>query len=155
MLMSMLACFLMIFVTVSDIFSRYVFKYSIPGVFELSETLMTLVVFLGLALAQQERAHLRAELFISRISRRFRSWFELFAHVLGLIFWGAITVMSFHNAWDSFLIGEYKEGLMKFPIWPVRWFLAFGVLLMCLQLVVDIQTVIRTHPHARVGHNEG
>jgi TRAP-type C4-dicarboxylate transport system permease small subunit len=99
---------------------------------------MVLVVFLGLGLAQQERAHIRAELFISKTSKPVRRYFDLFAHLLGFLFWTAIAVTSFYKAYDSSVTGEYKEGLIKFPVWPVRWALAFGVLLLCLQLLIDI-----------------
>ena len=145
MIASMMACFSMVFVTVIDITSRQFFQYAIPGVFELSETLMVMVVFLGLGLAQQERAHLRAELFISKTPRHIRRYFDLFAHVSGLFFWGAMAIMSFYKAWGSFIVGEYKEGLIKFPVWPVRWFLAFGLLLLFVQLVLDIQDTYRSN----------
>jgi len=134
----------MVIVTVSDVFSRHLLHHSIPGVFEFSETLMVIVVFLGLGLAQQERAHIRSELFISKTSNRVRRYFDLFAHLMGFFFWTAVTFASFYTAWDSFITGEYKEGLIKFPVWPVRWVLAFGVLLLCLQLLVDIHVVFQS-----------
>lgn len=144
MMVSMASCFLMVIITVADVLSRHFLKRAIAGVFELNEVLMVMVVFLGLGIAQEEKAHIRAELLISRASIQVRRWFDIFAHSVGFLFWGVIFIQSISKAWDSFLTREYKEGLIKFPVWPVRWALVIGVLLLCLQLLSDIYATFRS-----------
>jgi len=140
MMISMGSCFFMIVITVLDVFSRHILGQAIAGVFELNEVLMVCIVFLGLGFAQKERSHIRAELFVSRLSPKWHHGFELFSFSLGFLFWTTLFIQSAAKAWDSFLIGEYKEGLIKFPLWPARWALAFGLFLLCLQLLKDIHT---------------
>lgn len=138
MMIAMASCFFMVIITILDVLSRHLLKQPIPGVIELNEVLMVAVVFLGLGFAQKEGAHIRAELFISRLSQKWRKRFESFALVLGLVFWTLLLIQSTSKAWESFLTKEYREGLIKFPIWPARWALAIGIGLLCLQLIKDI-----------------
>jgi TRAP-type C4-dicarboxylate transport system permease small subunit len=138
MTVSMASCFFMIIISIADVFSRHLLGQAIAGVFELSEVLMVLVVFLGLGAAQKEGSHIRAELVISHFSGRVRNGLDLFAHVLGFLFWAILFTQCAAKALESWSTGEYKEGLMKFPIWPARWAIAVGLLLICLQLLLDI-----------------
>lgn len=138
MVIAMASCFFMVIITILDVTSRHLLKQPIAGVIELNEVLMVAVVFLGLGFAQKEGAHIRAELFISRLSKRQRKRFDVFALMISLLFWTILLVQSLSKAWDSFLTKEYREGLIKFPIWPARWALAFGIGLLCFQLVREI-----------------
>jgi TRAP-type C4-dicarboxylate transport system permease small subunit len=138
MIVSMASCFFMIVITMADVFSRHVFGKAIAGVFELSEVLMVVLVFLGLGFAQEEKSHIRAELLLSHLSARARRGFDLFAQVLSFLFWGVLLTQCTLKAIESFTTGEYKEGLMKFPMWPARWAIAAGLLLICLQLLKEI-----------------
>lgn len=138
MFVSMGSCFFMIIITILDVFSRNLIGQAIVGVFELNEILMVCIVFLGLGIAQKERAHIRAELFVFRLSPRWYRRFEVFAYLMGFLFWTILCIQSTKKAWESFLTGEYKEGLIKFPMWPARWALALGLLILCLQLLKDI-----------------
>jgi TRAP-type C4-dicarboxylate transport system permease small subunit len=138
MILSMGSCLLMVALTVMDVFGRYVLGKPLPGVIEFNEVLMVCVVFLGLGLSQKEKAQIRAELLISRLSPMWRKKFDLIALFLSAAFWLVLLVPSSSKAWSSFLIGEYREGLLKFPIWPARWALVLGILLMWLQLLRDI-----------------
>lgn len=138
MIISMASCFFMVAFTIMDVFGRHFLKQPIPGVIEFNEVMMIFVVYLGLGLAQREKAHIRAELFVSRLSLKWRGRFEGFSLFLATAFWTILFTQTATKAWNSYLIGEYREGLIKFPIWPARWALAVGVLLMSLQLFRDI-----------------
>lgn len=138
LIISMANCFFMVVVTILDVLSRHLLKQPVPGVIELNEVLMIGIVFLGLGVAQKQNSHIRAELFVSRLSPERKWYFDLVALIVSLAFWALILMQAIPKAWQSFLVGEYREGLIKFPLWPARWMLAVGVLVMCLQLVADI-----------------
>ena len=140
MILSMANCFFMIIITIMDIVSRHLLKLPVPGVIELNEVLMVGIVFLGLGMAQKEKSHIRAELFVSRLSSLWRKRSDIFALIFSTCFWTILLIKAVPKAWHSFMIGEYREGLIKFPIWPARWALAIGILIMCLQLLADIYT---------------
>lgn len=139
LIVSMANCFLMVFVTIVDVLSRHLLKQPVPGVIELNEVLMIGIVFLGLGVAQQEQTHIRAELFVSRLSPKRKRILDIVGLFFSLGFWMIVLTQAVPRAWDSFMIGEYREGLIKFPLWPARLMLAVGVLVMCMQVVIDIR----------------
>jgi TRAP-type transport system small permease protein len=146
--LSMANCFSMVIITMLDVFSRHLLNRAIPGVIELNEVLMVGIVFLGLGMAQKEKSHIRAELLVSRLSKGRRKLSDLLATICSLGFWGILLFQSAPRAWDAFLTGEYREGLIKFPLWPARGALALGLFILCLQLLVDLyrETTSRSHP---------
>lgn len=142
MILSMSSCLFMVAITVLDVFARHMIGRPVPGVTEFNEVLMVCVVFLGLGLSQKDKAQIRAELFISRMSPKWRKALDLFSLVMGWGFWTLLAVLAVSRGWGSFVMGEYREGLLKFPIWPARWALAIGMILMSIQLIRDIVTRI-------------
>lgn len=136
---SMGCCIFMVAITVLDVFSRHALAKPIPGVIELNEVLLVCVVYLGLGLSQKDGAQIRAELFISHLAPSIRKIFDVFSAIVAFAFWAAVLVQSATKAWSSFVIGEYREGLLKFPVWPARWALAIGTFLICLQLLSDMK----------------
>ena len=58
--------------TTADVLSRDLFNHPIPGAVELSEYLLSIFILLGLAYAQQAKAHVGVSLFTSRLSREFQ-----------------------------------------------------------------------------------
>ena len=140
MILSMANCFFMVIITILDIASRHLLRQPVPGVIELNEVLMVGIVFFGLGMAQREKSHIRAELFTSKMSDMWQNRMDLLALGLSMCFWVILLAQALPKAVDSFMTGEYREGLIKFPIWPARIALAAGILIMCLQLLADIYT---------------
>lgn len=64
---SIFAVFAMTVMTTLDVISRLILKDSIKGLYELTSAIMVLVVFLGLAYAQEQKAHVAVDLFTSRL----------------------------------------------------------------------------------------
>lgn len=150
MLISMTNCFIMVIITILDVLSRHLLHRPIPGVIELNEVFMVGIVFLGLGMAQKEKSHIRAELFVSRMPPKLRRIFDLFALIFSTCFWVILLTQALPKAWGSYLTGEYREGLIKFPIWPARWALAIGLLIICLQLFRDFYRTIVSNEHEMI-----
>lgn len=108
----------------------------IPSTHEFMATMMVAAVFLGLAQAQQQRAHIQldsVQVFGAKVGRRFEPLHYL-AHGL---FYGLVAWFGWIAAAHSFRTGEFAAGLIDFPIWPARIALAFGASAMTLQCLVD------------------
>lgn len=148
---SMANCFIMVIITILDVLSRHLLHRPVPGVIELNEVLMVGIVFLGLGMAQKEKSHIRAELFVSRLPPRLRRLFDLLALVFSTCFWAILLTQALPRAWGSYLTGEYREGLIKFPIWPARWALAIGILILCLQLARDFYRTLSSNEYETSG----
>ena len=61
---------------------------------------------------------------------------------LSAAFFLAIAWFGMRGAVHSFSVGEFAPGLINFPIWPARFFLAFGALLMGAQCLADTLGVL-------------
>lgn len=114
------------------------FGRPVAGAYELIETLLVGAIFLAIAAAQQNRAHISVDLVRSRLGIRGRAALA----VLSVIGSGAFFALVAHYGWSAFgrswASGEFRQGLLAFPVWPARLVLALGASLMVLQCLRDL-----------------
>ena len=120
---------------VGDVVRRSLTGRSIPGMIELVETFMALEVFLGLAHAEAQGVHVRMSLATNLMPfpvRRAVKTFGMVVCILGSVWfaWGSII-----RAIDATAVGEVKPGLLRFPVYPARWAIAFGFSILIFEYV--------------------
>jgi TRAP-type C4-dicarboxylate transport system permease small subunit len=125
-------------VVVLDVACRFLFNYPLHGATELSELLLVVMVFIGLAAAQQGRQNYAIDMVTRNLPMTVQSALELLAHVFCLVVVVALAWFSMRQALESFNRGEASFGIIPFPVWPARVVLAFGLWLLALQFVCDI-----------------
>ncbi len=118
-----------------DVVSRLITGKSIPGVIEIEEFMMILIVFLSMAFVQKNKGHVRIDLVFERLPERARGTLEIFNYVVCLV---VFAIMS----WQTVLQTEKKIGEVSFALGiPISIFFAvaaFGVLLFTLVLLRDL-----------------
>jgi TRAP-type transport system small permease protein len=124
---------------VADVGWRTASGGSIPGMIELIETFMVVVVFLGLAYAETSGAHVRMNLVTRLLPFKVRrvvkaAGMGICAAVSGWMAWA-----STHRAVLATVSGEVRPGLLYFPVWPSRILIAVGFALMMLEYVVRMR----------------
>lgn len=123
---------------VADVVRRQVTGRSIPGMIELIETFMVVVVFLGLAHAEEAKVHVRMSLVtgvLPFVIRRVVKVFGMFACMLGSAWFAWAT---WERALLSVTTGEVKPGLLRFPVWPARLVIAVGFAVLAVEYVARI-----------------
>ncbi|GAB5467452.1 MAG: hypothetical protein Kilf2KO_04820 [Rhodospirillales bacterium] len=133
-----LGLFMMMAIGAVDAFSTKVLSAPLPGVYELTETLMVMSAFLALALAQANDGHIRVTIFVGLLSPRWRALLDLFGALLTALLFIAIAWFGWASAIHSFAVGEFSPGSLPIPIWPARLALALGASLMVVQSAVDL-----------------
>jgi len=123
---------------VTDVARRTVTGRSIPGMVEMVETFMALEVFLGLAHAEAEGVHVRMSLITNLMNFRIRRLVKTFGMavcILGSVWfaWGSTL-----RAIEATSVGEVKPGLLRFPVWPARWAIAFGFAVLIVEYVARV-----------------
>ena len=123
---------------VGDVVRRSLTGRSIPGMIELVETFMALEVFLGLAHAEAQGVHVRMSLATNLMPfpvRRAVKTFGMVTCLLGSAWfaWGSIV-----RAIDATAVGEVKPGLLRFPVYPARWAIAFGFFILIFEYVARV-----------------
>jgi len=123
---------------VADVVGTQGFNAPIPGVREITESTMVLIVFGALAYTQVRRAHIRVELIYLQCGGRARAALDVIAHSLALLFFGVMLWQGVGEALFSWQINESTFGLVRFPLYPARIILVAGLSLMMLRLAIDL-----------------
>lgn len=131
MLMSM-------FLGVADILGTQVLSMPVPGPREITESTMVLIVFGALAYTQVRRAHIRVELLYTTRGPRTQALMDVVTDLAAIVFYSLMLWQAVLEAQFSWRISEATFGAVRFPLLPARLFLAFGVGLMIVRLLLDL-----------------
>ena len=133
----------MMFLTTADVVLRYIFNSPLPGVYILCEMLMIGAVYPAAAYVQQQKGHVRVDVFIDRIKGIPRSTLELSTLFLALLSFGLVCWQGERLAWEAWITGDHEMGLMEYPYWPAKTVMTLGIGLLCVRLATDIRDQIR------------
>jgi TRAP-type C4-dicarboxylate transport system permease small subunit len=134
----------MMLITMADVAMRSVFNSPLEGAYEITEFLMAGVVFLGLAYMQREKGHLAIEIFTERMPPWARSAVRIFGYLVALVLFSAIAYETSQLAYEAWDVQDYTMGAARLPLWPVKTAIAFGSILFCIRLVVDMACDLET-----------
>ena len=129
---------IMILSTTIDTSLRFIINFPIPGVFELNEVLLVIVIYLGITWTQIERGHTRVVVVLSRMPIRRAIKLDIICWILCFLFLGIMGLQSGKEALRSFKINEFRWGAVQMPIWWAKALIPLGCWLTCIQLLVDI-----------------
>jgi TRAP-type mannitol/chloroaromatic compound transport system permease small subunit len=123
---------------VADVVGTKFLDYPVPGTLEFTESTMVLIVFGALAYAQQRRAHIRVELLYGHAGPRGKSFMEVVTHVVAFAFFALLAWQGIGELRYSWEIREATMGTVRFPLYPARFLLVLGAVLLLLRLALDI-----------------
>lgn len=132
------ATLLITLVIVVDVAGRALFNAPLHMSTEISELLMVVLVYLGLAAAQQNRQNFAIDIASRRLPAAVQALVETLGYVFSLALIATLAWLSTKQAYSAFERGEAGFGIISFPIWPARFILALGLWLLALQLLCDI-----------------
>lgn len=136
--LSGIAMLLMMIAGSLDIIGTNVFGWPVPAAFEFMATMMVVVVFFALSLAQARKAHLRVEVVYNHMPAFLQYAVDILQYAVTTAFFGLIAYFGWKAAALGFSQGEYASGIINFPIWPARLALAVGASMMTLQCLFDL-----------------
>lgn len=125
-------------ITLADVIPRYLFGRGLYGTVEIGEVALVSAVWLGLAYAELDRAHVRTNIVTGRISPRAARVMRLFGYTIMLLFVAWLCWESVFRAIHSVELREYRFGIVRVPIWPGKVALAIGTLLMAIQAGLEL-----------------
>jgi len=134
-LSAMAALIIMLLVTV-DVLMRRFLNMPITGSFEISCSLLVVIVFCCVAWVMTERGHIVVDIITSKYPQRLgvvMSSFALFCSmiIVGLICWGSIRF-----GLEQARVGEASV-LLRLPVAPFVFVLAFGSALLTLVILIQ------------------
>jgi TRAP-type transport system small permease protein len=124
----------LMFLTVADVISRDFFNKPLPGVFELSEYMLCVIILLGAAYTQQVKGHVSVDFLTSRFPLKARMTIELLTTLLSL-------VMATLVVWQGFVVGLEETGvsdMLRIPKAPFMVLVGAGGIVLWLELLIGL-----------------
>ncbi|KMK65926.1 TRAP transporter small permease subunit [Puniceibacterium sp. IMCC21224] len=122
---------------VTNVLMRYGFNAPVKGTLELTESALPLMIFLSLALTQFEGGHIKVVILTQHLAPGGQRATKVIAMLLGagLFAWAAYAGWIMTE--KSYRIGELERGSIRFPIWPIKGAVFFGLLMLSIQFLID------------------
>ena len=126
--------------TFLNVISRAAFDSPVPGVVDLAALCLVLAVFLSLGEAEVSEAHVRMQIFTSRMRPRLRNAVRALAMAISTAFLGLMIWASYLRLYRSFQSKEVIIGTIPLNVWPFRFVVMAGLFVMaCICLIKCIQ----------------
>lgn len=135
---------LIVVLTFSDVFARYVFAHPIPGASEIIQFAMAMAIFTALPLVTHANGHITVDLFTCNLSRRKKAYLQLPAELLSGV---ALAVIAW-RLWVQ--AAEYAQNhsatiVLDLSMAPLAYamsvFAAVSVVLVGLRFVEALRAV--------------
>lgn len=140
--MATLALFLIMIVTVVDVFARSLLGRSVPGMIESAEVILVAAAFLGLGYAQRMKAHVSTAVFVQAMPPQVARGIRLASTAALAVCIAATAWVSAQRAWGAWRAGEVRFGLVEIPQWPARAAIAIGFVLLLLEVLRDLRALV-------------
>lgn len=127
----------MVLLTVADVVGRYFFNRPVTGTTELTELMVVVVGFLGLAWCAVKGAHLTVDLLMSRLPPKFGAIVDIFTYSAGLVLCVIIAWRNFIEGINVERLG-YTTALIELPEFPFYWVIGFGFALLCVVMAAQL-----------------
>jgi len=122
---------LMMFLTAADVCLRYLFSRPIMGAYELTEVMLVILVFLGLAYTAVTKGHISVTILFSYLPQRAQSVLDSAINLVGTVIFSLICWQSIIYMQEKMQAGDATEVLL-IPMYPVIAVSAFGSALLSL-----------------------
>jgi TRAP-type C4-dicarboxylate transport system permease small subunit len=120
-----------------DVLGRYLFNKPILGTYEIFEILLPAIVLLGLGYTQGDNAHVRVEIFVSRLPSRKQTILSFVTNGLALL----ISVLILWRGW-VLTIAYWRMGrtipTIEVPMFLPQLLVPLGALMLILVLIVQM-----------------
>ncbi len=136
-IISTISIVIIMFLNVADTIYRWL---GIPayGIFELNGLLVGINLFLGLALVQKNRKHVTVDILGKPKSHAAQLFLTFMPYVVGSVFFSWLTYICWGKLVDAVNTHEVIQGLVQFPMWPLKSAFFLGILLLTIQLLIDL-----------------
>ena len=129
-------------VVVLNIVLRAVLGKPLLGTVDYVNILMALTIALGLAYCGLQNGHIAVEFIVEKLSNKRQAVLSLIINLLGLFFWG-VSVWYMAAYARNMMATNLLAGTISIPMYPVVYLIAFGLLALCLVLVLKVSDAVR------------
>ncbi len=146
--------FIIMFAINLDVSGRIFFNQPVYGTLGLIRTLLVFLIFLSIGFAQVRKAHIRVGFLIKRMKPDTRQMVIILGLIYDFVIIAMLSYGGFKVAYKSFVTREAMSGIINFPVWPGRYAVAVGLLLLLAQYPVDIINYYRQYKEGKKAISE-
>ncbi|MFH1487611.1 MAG: TRAP transporter small permease [Pseudomonadota bacterium] len=127
---------IMMFLTMTDVVLRYIFRSPITGAYEVMEYMMAILIPFGIVYCAHERGHVSVDIIFDLLSKPVKI---LLNCITSLIVLGLFLLVAWQNillimeTYDSRL----TSSVLYIPTYPFVCAVALGFVALCLVLLID------------------
>lgn len=133
----------MVVAIAADVVVRNSTGGSLPGMIETAETSLVVSVFFGLAWAGVNGEHVAVTLLTDRFNKIWTRVVNIFIWALSSLFIAWLIYASTLRAMDSTRMLEERFGLVRWPVYPMRWVLVIGLVALLLVAILNLARTLR------------
>ncbi|MFH1034651.1 MAG: TRAP transporter small permease subunit [Pseudomonadota bacterium] len=134
-------------VEVYEVVARYFFDCPTIWASELSSMIFGVFILLGGAYTLRQGGHVNMDIVYSRFSPKGRALLDIITFLLFLVFVGVLLWKGWETSWRSLKLLEHDSTEWGPPLYPFKFMLPLGALLLLLQglakLARDVQTLLK------------
>ena len=134
--------FFMMCMTSTDVILRKTLNQSIIGSVELTEMLLTVVIFCALAQCQLNNGHIQVDLIYKKLSPRLQKICDLITQSLCTVLFALIAIGTFRHGMEMHECGEVSLDL-EIPIYPFVYLASSGCALLAIVLLLKALAALR------------
>jgi TRAP-type C4-dicarboxylate transport system permease small subunit len=134
----------LMFLTVADVFGRYLLNRPVSGTFELTEMSMVLIAFLALGLAQHHNEHISLDLAYNYFPSLLKKAADVIVDVVNLAVVVAITWQLYHYS-VRMAEGNYTTAVLQVPLHPFVLMAVAGNACYALAILCDFGKAVLKH----------
>lgn len=125
----------MTLIAVYEVAMRYLFNSPTTWAWDINVQLFCLIVVLGAGNTLLQRSHVVMDIIISRFFPQTRLIINIVVHVIFLFPMSIIIWETAAFAWRSILLDERASTLLAPPVYPLKFGILIGVILLFLQIL--------------------
>jgi len=129
--------FFMMALIVANTLLRFFLNAPIAGTLEITESLLTMLIFLSVGLTQFEGGHIHVVLLTDRLPSALQRASRILATLLGAVFFAWSSYAAWGFAMKSLAMDEHEWGAISFPLYPVKFVVFAGLMLLTIQFLID------------------
>lgn len=142
----------------ANVAGRQFFGWSVPDIVIIVRELMIPTIILPLAAATANRAHIAVTFVTDRMSPGARGRLIIMGWFVALLAMLPLIYASWRNLSGSWASGEFYDGLLRIPRWPMKLVFLLGLITMAIRLILvareDIAELRRTGTVSVASHTE-
>lgn len=120
----------------ANVIGRQFFGWSVPDIVIIVRELMIPTIVFPLAAATAGRAHIAVTFVTDRMSPRMRGRLIVFGWIVALLAVLPLIYASWRNLAGSWRSGEFYDGLLGIPRWPMKLAFLLGLVVMTIRLAL-------------------